>query len=31
MPLEWPEISVYLPAIMAPRLQWVQGQWRVVD
>ena len=31
MPLEWPDISVYLPAIMAPRLRWVQGQWRVVD
>jgi hypothetical protein len=31
MPLEWPGISIYVPAIMAPRLQWVQGQWRVVD
>ena len=31
MPLEWPGVSIYVPAIMAPRLQWVQGQWRVVD
>jgi hypothetical protein len=31
MPLEWPGINIYVPAIMAPRLQWVREQWRVVD
>jgi hypothetical protein len=30
MPMEWSG-DAYLPPIMAPRLQWKQEQWRVVD
>jgi hypothetical protein len=28
MPLEWPMGNIYVPPYMAPRLQWVQQQWR---
>ncbi len=31
MPLEWPRSNIYVPPFMAPRLQWTQQQWRVVD
>jgi hypothetical protein len=31
MPMEWPSSNSYMPPSMAPRLRWVQQQWRVAD
>jgi hypothetical protein len=31
MPMEWPGSNTYVPPSMAPRLQWVQEQWRFAD
>ena len=31
MPMEWPSSNSYVPPSMAPRLRWVQQQWRLAD
>jgi hypothetical protein len=31
MPMEWPSSNGYVPPSMAPRLRWIQQQWRVAD
>jgi hypothetical protein len=31
MPMEWPRSNVYVPPVMAPRLQWTRQQWRAGD
>jgi hypothetical protein len=31
MPMEWPRSNSYVPPSMAPRLRWVQQQWRLAD